>query len=846
MSDSATTSLDLTDTYWSNPGGTADGSWASTTRSPIALTDTNMAKRPSFVSRRRPWGQSFIASAVVALIVCLASANLISVYGDPVLWVVTAIPAAALGALIGLVGVESRFRLWWQIVFVILAQFIIGPLIALNDTTIAHIVPTPTTLAQGFIQTFGSFKYVISVAPPLGSGQGALMALWTLNLWTALLATVFAISLNRGLTFIAVVPLMANLAASALLGTAEGTARVACGVVIILLLTIWLSYRWGSFNPKRVLSAAIIAVIATALAVGGTVLIPQHRLTLRDRYNPPMDPHQYTSPLSGMRAYVKYHKKDTLLSVKGLPAGTPVRLAVMDRFDGNVWNLSDSSDATDSSDYRKVGDQIATTEHGERYHATFTPRKGLDTQWLPLAGEVSSITYPGDDYYYNTGTHSAIVPEGTQNGRSYQVTGIITPTPSPSQINGAKAEHVSQPAAKDVPDSAGKLATALTGKQSTAGKTAQSLAQTLKTKGWFSHGLAGDYPSLPGHGNYRIDDMLGGSAMVGDSEQYASAMALMARELGLPSRVVLGFLPKDKDGEISKARTSRGSTADVKTDFTGNDIAAWTEIDLKGYGWVAFYPTPKETKVPNKDQDLTPPKPKDLVRQPPVPLTDPLHDPTQARGQSALGGADVNDGNGNVLLERVLHVAGLVAVYGSPLWVMLLICAIILAIKAVEIAVLKRRGSPQQRIASGWRMLSMFARQSGVDTSGTRRDQARQIIEGLDVDPADRAELDTLCREADWTAFSGEPASDQAPADYWERATAISRRIDRNQPFGKRFCARLSLKGVFHRPRLKQLIRGFAKLMQGTNHTDKTLHDPKDNGAGLRHVTFTKKRRPQS
>ena len=29
-------------------------------------------------------------------------------------------------------------------------------------------------------------------------------------------------------------------------------------------------------------------------------------------------------------------------------------------------------------------------------------------------------------------------------------------------------------------------------------------------------------------------------------------------------------------------------------EFTGNDVTAWVEIKLDGYGWVAFYPTPKE------------------------------------------------------------------------------------------------------------------------------------------------------------------------------------------------------------------------------------------------------------
>ena len=91
-----------------------------------------------------------------------------------------------------------------------------------------------------------------------------------------------------------------------------------------------------------------------------------------------------------------------------------------------------------------------------------------------------------------------------------------------------------------MPDCVDKLATAIAGGQSKGGEAAQSLADKLRESGWFSHGLNGDYPSRAGHGNYRIDQLLAGSAMVGDSEQYASAMALMARSAeprgaGLPA-----------------------------------------------------------------------------------------------------------------------------------------------------------------------------------------------------------------------------------------------------------------------------------------------------------------------
>ena len=216
----------------------------------------------------------------------------------------------------------------------------------------------------------------------------------------------------------------------------------------------------------------------------------------------------------------------------------------------------------------------------------------------------------------------------------------------------------------------------------------------LRESGWFSHGLNGDYPSRAGHGNYRIDQLLAGSAMVGDSEQYASAMALMARSLGLPSRVVLGFLPKNDEGEISDSRTEKhGKTTTTK--FIGNDVTAWVEIKLDGYGWVAFYPTPKETKIPDENQNLTPPNPQTLVRQPPVPLTDPLRDDNQAKGKTSLGGSMADETPTSLFWQRFGRIVRKVAIYGSPLWTVLIVCGLLLAIKSIALA---RARSEERRV----------------------------------------------------------------------------------------------------------------------------------------------------
>ncbi|MDR1157215.1 MAG: transglutaminase-like domain-containing protein [Oscillospiraceae bacterium] len=59
---------------------------------------------------------------------------------------------------------------------------------------------------------------------------------------------------------------------------------------------------------------------------------------------------------------------------------------------------------------------------------------------------------------------------------------------------------------------------------------------------------------------------------------YASALAVMARSIGLPARYVEGFAPSsDKIGEYYYA--------------TGKQAHAWVEIFFEGFGWIPFEPT---------------------------------------------------------------------------------------------------------------------------------------------------------------------------------------------------------------------------------------------------------------
>ncbi|HJR44012.1 MAG TPA: DUF3488 and transglutaminase-like domain-containing protein [Actinomycetota bacterium] len=71
---------------------------------------------------------------------------------------------------------------------------------------------------------------------------------------------------------------------------------------------------------------------------------------------------------------------------------------------------------------------------------------------------------------------------------------------------------------------------------------------------------------------------------IGYCQQFATAFAILARELEIPTRVVVGFLP----GQTDTATPDQYSV-------TGTDTHAWPEVFFQGYGWVPFEPTPRGT-----------------------------------------------------------------------------------------------------------------------------------------------------------------------------------------------------------------------------------------------------------
>jgi hypothetical protein len=104
--------------------------------------------------------------------------------------------------------------------------------------------------------------------------------------------------------------------------------------------------------------------------------------------------------------------------------------------------------------------------------------------------------------------------------------------------------------------------------------------KALALQDWFRGGDFTYSTSVePGSTGNPIDDFL--ETRVGYCEQFAGTFAAMARSLGIPARVAVGYTWGEPD-----------PTVPDRYQVLGRNAHAWPEVYLGQYGWLAFEPTP--------------------------------------------------------------------------------------------------------------------------------------------------------------------------------------------------------------------------------------------------------------
>ncbi|MEX0668104.1 MAG: DUF3488 and transglutaminase-like domain-containing protein, partial [Acidimicrobiia bacterium] len=135
----------------------------------------------------------------------------------------------------------------------------------------------------------------------------------------------------------------------------------------------------------------------------------------------------------------------------------------------------------------------------------------------------------------------------------------------------------------EFPEEVQDLARQVTAQTSTAFERAMVLEHFFRESGGFVY----DASASTGHSSLDLvswlTDVESQNFRTGYCEQFAAGMALMARTLNIPSRVVLGFAP----GEVTE------SNGDELIIVQAKHAHAWVELYMPGQGWLRFDPTPR-------------------------------------------------------------------------------------------------------------------------------------------------------------------------------------------------------------------------------------------------------------
>ncbi|MFK3676835.1 transglutaminaseTgpA domain-containing protein [Microbacterium sp. NPDC090218] len=736
--------------------------------------------------------------AATALLVSTALVGFWPTFAGP-----SFLPAVIGGILIGLaIAAVTTWRRWGILItagLTVAAYFVFGGAFALPQTSILGFIPTLETLQKLALGTVTAWKQMLTTVAPVAAVDGHLVVPFLLALVATTLTAALALRLPQ--VAWALLPAGVLLMLVIALGTPEPAFPLVQGLVFAVVSMAWLALRqlWAPQNMavsvsevdpsraaqmrmRRLLAGVAVLAIAAGTGVAASAVAnpAQPRHVFRDVIIPPFDIRDYPSPLQAFRKNVRDEASETLFTVQGLPKGARVRTAVMDQFDGMVYNVTDGG-PTSSSAFAPLRSNMAPDAEGVPVTLKFAidDYRGV---WMPTAGELSEIRFDGDraedlrrGTYVNTVTGTAVATPKLTKGDEYVVDAVMPAVPDDEQLAEVPFGKVSLPKPSNVPEELTSLAAETVAGAETPIEQVRALENFLSEGGFFSHGLEGEVLSRAGHTAERISTLVGADQMIGDDEQYAVAMALLAGQLDIPARVVMGYYPDEEQA------------GEAVFTATGDNVHAWVEVNFEGIGWMTFNPTPPEDQVPN-DQNTKPRvDPKPQVLQPPPPPQEPVDLPPTLPDDRESEDESLNLAG---IIGAILVIGGIslavIALLASPF-------IVIGAWKAAKRRSRRAAARTADRISGGWDELTDRAIDYGarLTPGGTRTEEADVLAAALTI-----PQVTVLAERADAEVFGPAEPSPQDVESFWHEVDEIVGGLGNDAGFWKRVKARLSVRSL--------------------------------------------------
>ncbi len=497
-----------------------------------------------------------------------------------------ALPIIGAALLPHAVGAFARGRRWHggvlTVVTIVVVLVYTALVIAPSSTTYG--IPGSGTIEALAHRLADGWHVFRTGRAPVPVTDGVLLLCMVLTASVAAIAD--ALAFRSEATLAAIVPSLLLFVFASTLGTTELRTVTTIGYSLVALVFLMLQHQallegHRSWCSGRRLGSQATLVNAAALVGGiallaGLVIAPalpgvddgpliDYRSIGGSSSSGPSS-FRTLSPLVDLRARLTDQPDVELFRVTA-PTRLYWRIAALDRFDGTVWGIQ--SQAQDVS--TALGRQRPPGTVRQRFTIT-----GLQDRFLPAAYEPRATDLQDARVVPESGT--LLSPAQSITGLTYRIDSRVAAPPTPALIAATAARiperlRSSLQLPDSFPASVRARATRIVAGTDNPYEKAK-LLQDFFLDGTFTYDLNG--PS--GSGSDAITDFL--RSRRGFCEQFAGAFAAMARSVGLPTRVAVGFAPGTYDatqGEFS---------------VRARDAHAWPEVWLAGMGWTRFEPTP--------------------------------------------------------------------------------------------------------------------------------------------------------------------------------------------------------------------------------------------------------------
>jgi len=685
--------------------------------------------------------------------------------------------------------------------------------------TVGYLLPTGATLSAAGDDLDTAWRVFQDVKAPAPVVNGFIVAT-AIAIWLLVFVADWAAFRARA-AFEALLPATTLFLFAAALGAPGGRVASAAVFAAAALLFVLLhrtfiqeeSSTWAASHRERGrwsllgTGAALTTVAVVAGAVTGPRLPGAEADAVIDwRHIGDAEPTRVVpSPMVDLRTRIVEQPNVEVFTVRS-EAPSYWRLTALDEFDGQIWKSSYGTDNADGELPRAV-DSAAETE---TVRQTITV-EALSGVWLPAAFEPRSLDVGGANVGWDEDSSTLIVDRDvpTSDGLTYEVTSAIP------NWKGAQLREVSD---ADLPEDIGRRYTAL---PEAVSPEVRGLAQTVigRAEAHTPYDRAIALQTYLRSPPFTYDQTVGPGAGAdalaaflfqtrrGYCEQFAGSFAAMARAVGLPTRVAVGFTWGAQDPEDRTLYRVRGVHAH-----------AWPEVYFHGYGWVPFEPTPGRAPIrgdqwlglrfpPNGRQDAT------NGAAEAVPGVDGTNAGTQGDGLSAgdeqrlnaglLGGgatgesSQADDGG---LPEGVRNVG-----IGIGLAIAAYLVLVPLAIVGRRFVRRRRARSAADRVRLSWREATERAEAAGVrlPASLTIAETADRLTAAV---PRSAEAVQRVARTMERIAYAEEAPTADDVASAQRAWASVKAEVNRWEPWWPRLFRYFDVRQLRRRDRRTRLV----------------------------------------